>query len=85
VLGAVLTGVFAQKALNEAGKDGALYGNVAQLGTQIVGVVAVAAYSAAVTWVLLKVVDKAIGLRVPVNDEREGLDATEHGETGYAS
>jgi Amt family ammonium transporter len=83
-LGAILTGVFARKALNDAGHDGALYGNVKALVPQIVGIVAVGVYAAAVTWVLLKLIEKTIGLRVPVSDEREGLDSTEHGETGYA-
>jgi Amt family ammonium transporter len=84
LLGALLTGVFAQKSLNAAGNDGALFGHPGQLWTQAVSIVAVGAYAAIVTWVLLKALDATIGLRVPVNDEREGLDATEHGETGYA-
>lgn len=83
-LGALLTGVFASKALNDAGRDGAVYGNAGQLVPQLVGIVAVGVYSAIVTWVLLKIIDKAIGLRVALPDEREGLDSTEHGETGYA-
>jgi Amt family ammonium transporter len=84
LLGALLTGVFAEKAVNEAGKDGLVFGNPAQLVPQIVGVLAVAAYSAVVTWVILRVIDKLMRLRVEVGDEREGLDSTEHGETGYA-
>jgi Amt family ammonium transporter len=83
-LGAILTGVFATKALNDAGRDGLLAGNPSQLGVQALGVGVVAAYAALVTFVLLKIIDKVMGLRVPVEDEREGLDATEHGETGYA-
>ncbi|TKD05070.1 ammonium transporter [Polyangium fumosum] len=84
-IGALLTGVFAQKALNDAGRDGALAGNVAQLGPQFAGIVVVGLYAAIVTWLLLKAIDKVIGLRVAEDEEREGLDATEHGETGYAS
>ena len=84
LLGALLTGVFASKALNDAGRDGVIAGNPAQMVPQIVGVVAVGVYSALVTYLLLKILDKTIGLRVPVPEEREGLDATEHGETGYA-
>ncbi len=83
-LGAILTGVFATKALNDAGRDGLLAGNPSQLGVQALGVGVVAAYAALVTFVLLKLIDKVMGLRVPVEDEREGLDSTEHGETGYA-
>jgi Amt family ammonium transporter len=84
-LGALLTGVFAQKALNpEGGRDGVVYGNVGQMVPQVVGVVVVGIYAAVVTWVLLKIVDRLVGLRVPVADEREGLDSTEHGEQGYS-
>jgi ammonium transporter, Amt family len=84
-LGAILTGVFAQKALNpEGGRDGALFGNAGQMVPQVVGVLAVGAYSAIVTFVILKVIDKVVGLRVAVGDEREGLDSTEHGEQGYS-
>jgi Amt family ammonium transporter len=84
LLGALLTGVFAQKALNEAGRDGVIAGNPGQMLPQLAGIVAVGAYAAVVTLLLLKLVDKIVGLRVPVSEEREGLDATEHGETGYA-
>ncbi len=83
-LGAILTGVFASKALNDAGRDGAIHGNVSQIGIQALGVGVVALYSGVVTLVLLKLIDKVMGLRVPVEDERQGLDDTEHGETGYA-
>ena len=83
-LGALLTGVFATKALNEGGRDGLLAGNAAQLGVQALGVAVVAVYAGVLTFILLKVIDKVMGLRVPVEDEREGLDSTEHGETGYA-
>ena len=47
-------------------------------------ILAVGLYAGLVTWILLKGIDRTMGLRVAVNDEREGLDATEHGETGYA-
>ncbi len=84
-LGALLTGVFAQKALNpEGGRDGLVYGNPGQMVPQVVGVVVVGAYAAIVTLVILKIVDRLVGLRVPVADEREGLDSTEHGEQGYS-
>ena len=84
-LGALLTGVFAEKALNpEGGRDGVIHGHAGQMVPQIVGVLAVGAYAAVVTLVILKILDKTVGLRVPVADEREGLDSTEHGEQGYA-
>jgi Amt family ammonium transporter len=63
--GALLTGVFAQKALNHAGADGALFGNLTQLAVQAVACVATGAYAAVVTFVILKLIDASIGLRVP--------------------
>ena len=83
-LGAILTGVFASKVFNRAGGDGLLSGGLGVFGTQILGVAAAGAYSAVVTWVLLKVIDKMVGLRVDKDVEREGLDVTVHGEEGYA-
>ncbi|HWM85871.1 MAG TPA: ammonium transporter [Kofleriaceae bacterium] len=82
-VGAVLTGVFASTAFNPAGKDGLLGGNPGVLGTQVIGVAAAAAYAAVVTYLILKLVDAVIGLRVDKDEEREGLDAVLHGETGY--
>jgi Amt family ammonium transporter len=83
IVGAMLTGVFASTVANPAGKDGLLRGGVALFLEQGLGVLAAGAYSAAVTFVLLKVLDKTIGLRVAKDEEREGLDAVLHGETGY--
>jgi Amt family ammonium transporter len=62
--GAMLTGVFAQKALNHAGADGALFGNLSQLAIQAIACMASGVYAALVTFVILKVIDVAIGLRV---------------------
>lgn len=85
LVGALLTGVFSDKRLNAAGADGLVYGGgLRQLGLQALACVASAAYAALVTFVLLKVIDKAIGLRVSASDEREGLDTTQHGEEAYA-
>ena len=83
VLGAVLTGVFAQKVLNAEGADGALFGNVHQLVVQLMACGATAVYSIALTYGILKTIDATLGLRVPESDEREGLDATQHGEEAY--
>jgi Amt family ammonium transporter len=80
ILGALLTGIFAQKALNAAGADGSLH----QFGLQVLGVVVAGAYSAIVTYVLLKVIDRVMGLRPTRDEEREGMDSTQHGESGYA-
>ncbi|MFO0671099.1 MAG: ammonium transporter, partial [Polyangiaceae bacterium] len=85
LVGALLTGVFADKRVNAAGADGLVYGGgIRQLGLQALACVASAAYAALVTFVLLKLIDKALGLRVSASDEREGLDTTQHGEEAYA-
>ncbi|HEX8796066.1 MAG TPA: ammonium transporter [Polyangiaceae bacterium] len=81
--GALLTGVFAQKALNDAGADGALFGNPKQLGIQAIACAVSAVYAAALTFGILKLIDATLGLRVTESDEREGLDATQHGEEAY--
>ena len=81
--GALLTGVFAEKVLNEAGADGLLAGNAAQLGIQGIAVLASGGYALVMTFGILKLIDVTIGLRVAENDEREGLDSTLHGERGY--
>ncbi|HEY3231691.1 MAG TPA: ammonia channel protein, partial [Roseiflexaceae bacterium] len=82
-IGALATGIFATKAINPAGNDGLLYGNPSQFITQLIAVVVVAAYSAVITWVLLKVIDAVIGIRVSPEEEQRGLDTTQHGEVAY--
>src|SRR5579885_1377182 len=82
-LGAILTGLFATVAVNPAGANGLLYGNPGQVIVQIVAVAATWAYSAGATFVILKVLDRFIGLRVPEEEELAGLDATQHGELAY--
>jgi ammonium transporter, Amt family len=83
MIGALATGLFAEKAVNSFGDDGLFFGNAAQLWEQAIAVVVVAAYAAAVTWGLLKLIDVTIGLRVSKEEEEEGLDSTQHGEAGY--
>ena len=81
--GAVLTGIFAEKAINAAGNNGLLFGNPNQLVVQIVAVGAVALYSFFGTWIILKVVSFFSSLRVSSSQESEGLDLAVHGEAGY--
>jgi ammonium transporter, Amt family len=81
-VGALLTGVFAQKALNGVA-DGLLFGNPRQLGIQAVAVMAAIVYSGAASFVLLKLVGLAIPLRAESADETTGLDVTQHGEEAY--
>lgn len=77
--GAILTGVFAVEAVG--GKAGALEGNVAQIRLQIYGIVATMIWSGVASAVILFIIDKAIGLRVDHEDESQGLDLSQHGET----
>ena len=86
-LGALLTGIFANSVINPifgAGKPtGFLEGNHGQILNQMVGVALAWGLSIVGTLVILFVVDKLIGLRVSEDDEREGLDLSQHGEEGY--
>ncbi|MBI4333648.1 MAG: ammonium transporter [Chloroflexi bacterium] len=81
--GAIATGLFASKAVNEAGGDGLLFGTPGQLWTQIVAVLATYVLAAVMTTVILKVVDAIVGLRVAADDEVAGLDLSQHSETAY--
>jgi Amt family ammonium transporter len=82
--GAFATGLFASTAVNPAGFDGLFYGNPAQLGIQVVGILAGAGYAFVVTFVLAKVLNSAFGLSVSDQEEQVGLDISEHGERAYA-
>lgn len=81
-IGAVLTGVFADPAINEAGK-GLLYGNPGQLWTQVLASVITFAYSAAATAIIFMVIKYTVGLRVDEDEEVMGLDESQHGEKAY--
>jgi len=81
-VGALLTGVFAQKALNGVA-DGALFGNPAQLGIQATAIVAAIVYSGVMSFVLLKLISLVLPLRATVSDEATGLDIAAHGEEAY--
>src|SRR5215213_10857 len=85
IIGALATGIFATTSVNSAGFDGLLYGNAGQLAIQAIAVVVVAAYAAAVTWILLKLVNAAFGVRVSSSEEQRGLDVSQHGEVAYQS
>ena len=82
ILGALLTGVFATTAWNPAG-SGLIDGNTAQFGIQAISVVATIVYAGGLTWLIATIIDRLMGLRVAESDEREGLDITQHGESGY--
>ena len=80
--GALLTGVFAQKAINGVA-DGLMYGNPAQLGVQATAIAAAIVYSGVMSFILLKVIGLFIPLRASASDESVGLDIGQHGEEAY--
>ncbi|TAN45743.1 MAG: ammonium transporter [Nitrospirae bacterium] len=81
-LGAILTGVFADPSINEAGK-GLLYGNPGQLMTQLIAVGVTIIYTGVITFVIFMIIKAMVGLRVDAEDEMTGLDESQHGEKAY--
>jgi Amt family ammonium transporter len=82
--GILLTGLLASKAVNTAGADGLLHGNAAFFAVQALTAAVVGVFSAAGTWVILKAVDRVVGLRVLPEEERMGLDLSQHNERAYS-
>ena len=83
ILGTVGAGLFAQKAINAAGADGLFFGNPRQLLVQLMSIAIVAVFSFVVSFLLLKIIDWTIGLKVTDEEELMGLDLSQHEETGY--
>lgn len=83
IWGALATGLFCTTAVNSAGADGLFYGNPMQVVLQLVGVVAVGAFAFVMTWIIGKIIQKTIGLRVSKEEESVGLDISQHGERAY--
>jgi Amt family ammonium transporter len=81
--GALATGLFASTAVNDAGGNGLFFGDPKQLLIQAAAVGATLAYSGVGTFVLYKILDATIGMRVGERDEAIGLDLTQHREAGY--
>ena len=84
IIGAILTGILATPAIQSA-YSGAAYGNMAQLGTQAIAIVSTLIYSGIGTYILFKITDKLVGVRVSDKEEAIGLDETQHGETAYTN
>jgi len=84
LVGTLMAGLLATKAVNAAGVDGLFYGNATQLGLQALGAGVVLFYALIVSWALLKLVDKTMGLRLAPDAESQGLDQAEHTETAYS-
>jgi Amt family ammonium transporter len=82
--GAVATGVFATAAIQPA-YSGLIDGNVGQLGTQLVAIGAVIAYAVVATFIIVKLTDLVLGLRISAKDEELGIDLSTHGEVAYQS
>lgn len=82
VVGALLTGIFAEKAINNAGNNGLLFGNPGQFWVQCLAVAVSLTYSFVITFILLKLLSP-LKLRVSSQEEAEGLDLAVHGEEGY--
>jgi Amt family ammonium transporter len=82
IVGAILTGVFADPSINEAGK-GLLYGNPTQVFIQLLAVGTTIVYDVIATFVILIVVKTLVGLRVSPEEEITGLDKSQHGENAY--
>ncbi len=84
VLGVLATGLLASTAVNPGGADGLLYGNPGFFGMQVVAVLAVGLFSLVVTYLILKLVDRLVGLRVTHEEEALGLDLSQHNERAYS-
>mgnify|MGYP001203710396 FL=1 len=85
IVGSILTGVFATQFISgEGGVKGALYGDWHQLGVQVLATVISIVFSAVMTYILFKITDRLVGIRVDKRVEEEGLDIYEHGESAYS-
>jgi Amt family ammonium transporter len=84
IVGALATGLFASKLVNAAGADGLFFGNPGQLLTQFIAVLVTLVYSFVISFLIFKILDVTLGLRVSPEEEVAGLDIGEHQETGYS-
>ncbi len=84
IWGALATGLFASKIINPAGADGLFFGNIVQLGIQALAVLVSVVFVFVGTWVILKLVDAVMGLRIREDEERMGLDLSQHDERAYS-
>jgi Amt family ammonium transporter len=82
--GMIAAGLFATTEVNPAGSNGLFFGNPAQLGIQLLAIAVTIAFVFVVTYVVAKVLDMSIGLRVTPMEEEVGLDISSHGERAYS-
>jgi Amt family ammonium transporter len=84
IAGTFATGLFAQTLINPAGTNGLFFGNQQLLISQMIAISITAIYSFGVTAIILKILDKTVGLRIDEESEVSGLDISQHGESGYS-
>ena len=84
IIGAILTGVLASPFVQAAYK-GAIYGNLEQVKIQAIATISTILFSGIGTYILFKITDKLVGVRVTSIEEGIGLDETQHGETAYTN
>ncbi len=84
IIGTLATGLFAQTAINPAGSNGLLFGEQKMFVSQMTAILITAAYSFVASVIILKLIDRFIGLRVDEEAEINGLDISQHGESGYS-
>ena len=83
ILGTLATGLFAQTIINPAGSNGLFFGGHQMFNSQMIAIAVTGIYSFVVSLIILKIIDKIIGLRVDTESEVSGLDISQHGESGY--
>jgi len=83
IIGAILTGVFCAPSLGGVGFADGITGIGSQVGAQLVGIMATLVYTLIMTFIILKILDALIGLRVSEEEETEGLDISQHDERAY--
>jgi Amt family ammonium transporter len=83
ILGTLAVGLFAQTLINPSGNNGLFFGNSKLLISQVIAILVTMIYSFVMTTIILKIIDKIIGLRIDEESEANGLDISQHGESGY--
>ena len=84
IFGTFATGLFAQTLINPSGSNGLFFGSNQLFVSQMVAILVTAAYSFIISLILLKLIDRFVGLRVDEDSELQGLDISQHGESGYS-
>jgi Amt family ammonium transporter len=85
IIGALAIGIVASTLINPAGPDGLLFGNPMPLAVQALGVAVAGALGFGGTVLIMKIIDRTIGLKVKEEEEDTGLDITQHAERAYVS